>query len=177
MMASYIFDAKSKMLDNGYIYNLLAVVPILFAGLIFINPTGGIVLLVLSMLVNAIIYFRLKLRLDRELAVIRYFSSMLFACSQILKNVDSELKDMLGELAENYNVFKSIKGKISNSAQRTLSPADALLEYFKMVFLTDIRKYNRIINKINKEHEAFHALYKEFGELDIAICTLSFAKA
>ncbi len=179
MLASYIFDSSSKMLENGFMYNILAFMPIAFAALILLNTTWGVVLLVLSTLVNAVIYFRLKLRLERELSVISYFSSMLYACSKILKDAksDTEISSLLTKLEKNYTVFKSIKGKVSNKTLKTLSPTEVVAEYFKMSFLTDIRKYNRIINKINKEHEAFHEFYKAFAEIDIAICTLSFRKS
>ena len=176
-LSSFIFDSKSKMLENSWLYNILALLPIVFGGLIFVSADIGIIFLILSILANAVLYFRLKLSLEKEISVIRYFSSLLFCCWQMLKIDDSDLFLLLSGLRENFDVFKSIKGNVSNSARNGMSPIDFLADYYKMIFLTDIRKYNRVINKITKEHEAFHCLYKQFGEIDIALSVLSFRKS
>ena len=168
-----IFDAKSKALENGWIYNIMAFAPLAFAALIFVAPTWGIILTVLSVVANGIIYFRLKLTLDKELAAIRYFKNMLYACKELLKLNDGFVAE-IGELEANYEIFKDLRSQISAPAQQSMSPVGFLADYYKMLFLVDIRKYNRIMNRIVEESEAFHNLYKNFGELDVALSVLSF---
>ena len=171
-----IFDAESKALENGWIYNLMAFAPLVFAALILIAPAWGIVLTVLSVVANALVYFRLKLTLDKELAAIRYFKNMLYACREILK-LDEDFTSEIDGLKENYGVFKDLKSQISTPAQQSMSPIGFFADYFKMIFLVDIRKYSRTMNRIVGESEAFHNLYKSFGELDMALSVLSFRRS
>ena len=171
-----IFDAKSKALDNGWIYNLMAFAPFVFAALIFIAPTLGIVLTVLSVVANGLIYLWLKLTLDKEIAAIRYFKNMLYACRELLK-LDDAFVNKIGDIERNYTFFKDLKSQISTPAQQSMSPIGFLADYYKMLFLVDIRKYNRTMKRIVDESEAFHALYRSFGELDVALSVLSFRKS
>ncbi len=176
-LCSYIFDSKSKMIEHSWVYNILALMPVVFAGVIFLNTPWGIFLLVLSVLTNAIIYFRKKFQLESEISAMRYFSSILFATSKILKIEAHDFNCQIRELGESFSVFKGIKGIVSNSAQKGMIPFEFLADYYKMIFLSDIRKYNRVIGKIMNETESFHNLYKQFGEIDLALCILSFRKS
>ncbi len=58
--------------------------------------------------------------------------------------------------------------------QKDYSEVGILKEYINIIFLTDIRNYNKAIRVILKNTEEFHTLYQSFGEIDMAICVLSF---
>lgn len=173
-LCACIYDSESKLLDNSWIYNILAVLPIIFGLVAILNPTIGIPLTILSILANALIYYRAKFKLEKEVAVIRYFSAMLWSCDKILKVNDENNLSLFNKLKESYIVFRSLKGKLSRSTQRSAASLDFLAEYVNMIFLSEIRSHNRVMDKINEEAEAFHSLYKAFGEIDMAISTLSF---
>jgi DNA mismatch repair ATPase MutS len=115
--------------------------------------------------------------MDKELAVISYFTALLWSTDKLLKLEDGTPGGLFGELRGNYAVFKSLKANMSPMTLKSLGPVEFIAEYFKMIFLTDIRRYNRVMNKIYNESEAFHKLYKGFGEVDLAICVLSFRKS
>ena len=176
-LSSCIFDAKSKILERSWVYYVLTFLPLLFAGFIFLSTAPGIVLTILSMVANAIIYYRMKLKLDKELAVIGYFSALLWSADKMCKIRDDKLKGFLYDLRKNFDVFKSLKGKMSRMMQKSMGPLSFIPEYYRMVFFADIRRYNRVIGKIYKESESFHSLFRNFGELDMAICVLSFRKS
>ncbi len=176
-LASFIFDAESKLLDNDWIYIIMAVMPFLWAAFIIVNPAFGAVSAIISLLINATVYFRLKLKLDTEISAISYFSSMLYACNKILKTADGELLPLLADVKSDYETFKPIKGKTSNTTQRDTANVAFISEYFKMLFLIDIVKYNRVIKLLVKESEAMNRLFCSFGELDAAISILSFRQS
>ena len=176
-LSSYIYKAESKMIKYPFIYKILAVIPLLSLGLIFINSALGVALLIVSILVNGIIYFSMKMKMEQELNVIRYFSSMLWSCKKIVKIKNDDTDLFFNEIRSHLKVFKSIRGVMSQAGKNGMSEFLYILEYIKMFFLYDINKYNSVMSKIVKEHEVFHLLFKEFGEIDIAICVLSLRKS
>lgn len=52
-----------------------------------------------------------------------------------------------------------------------------LAEYINIIFLVDIRNYNKIIKTIIDNTKDFHTLYINLGEIDMAISVLSFRKS
>ena len=51
------------------------------------------------------------------------------------------------------------------------------MEYLNILFMINIRKYNKVMKMIVRHNEAFHALYKAIGEMDLALCAASFRKS
>lgn len=176
-ISSCIFDVKSKLLKHSWIYKILMIVPLICVGVIFINTVLGMVLLILSALANGIIYSVLNFKLEKELSITKYFSAMLWSCNKICKIQGDKISDLTANLKKEYNVFKFLKGRISRAYEKGTSEVAILAESIYMIFLTDIRQYNRIMDKINKETQAFHKLFKELGEIDVAICILSFRES
>ena len=176
-LCSCIYDAKSKKLENAGLYKVLAALPLVGIALIFVLPALGIATVILSCAANAIIYYSQKLKLDKELSVMRYFSALLWSTGKLLKNGDENIAKLMPELKDSYSVFKDLSSKMSFAAQKSTDAAAFFSEYFKMIFLSDIRGYSRVINRIDSNPEAFYALYKSIGEIDAAISILSFRKS
>ena len=176
-LCSCIYDAKSKKLENVWLYNVLAAIPLIGIALIFVLPALGIAITILSCAANAIIYYSQKLKLDKELSVMRYFSALLWSTDKLLKKGDKNIQKLVPELEDSYSVFKDLRSKMSFTAQKSADAAAFFAEYFKMIFLSDIRGYSRVIGRIDSNPEAFYALYKSIGEIDAAISILSFRKS
>lgn len=66
---------------------------------------------------------------------------------------------------------------MSGIMQRGFSDLDFFAEYVRIVFLTDIKKYNKVMHTIGKNIESFKRLYETVGELDAAVSILSFRKS
>ncbi|MCK5128773.1 MAG: DNA mismatch repair protein MutS [Clostridiales bacterium] len=176
-LSAYIHNPKSKLLKYPNLYRLLAVIPIIAIGIIFFNSFAGIMLTVLSMLANSIIYFRLKLKMEQELNTISYFSSMLWSSRKIMKIKTENTGQFFVEMKKHLKSFMTIRRVMSQAGKNGMSEFLYLLEYIKMIFLYDINKYNSVMGKITKESTAFRALYEAFGEIDLAMCVLSFRKS
>lgn len=176
-IVSFIFNAEAKTLKYNFIYNILTLIPVLCIFLTFVNTQAGILCLVLSSIINGSIYYGTKAKMERELSAISYFSSVLQCLHKIFKTKDYEEVPFFGELKESFIIFKSLRTKISNILQKDFSDMAVFAEYMKIIFLTDIRNYNKAMRRILKYANEFHILYKCLGEIDMAICVLSFRES
>ena len=176
-LVSFIFNAEAKTLKYNFIYNILTLIPVLCIFLIFVNAQAGVLCLLLSGIINGLIYYRTKAKMERELSAISYFSSVLNCLNKIFKTKDYEDVPFFDELEESFVIFKSLRTKISNILHKDFSDMAVFAEYMKIIFLTDIRNYNKAMRRILKYTDEFHILYKCLGEIDMAICVLSFRKS
>lgn len=176
-IASFIFDPNSKSLKYPFIYNILALIPVICIAVAISGMQMGIFCFVLSSILNGIIYYRTKTKIERELSAIRYFSSVLQCLNKICKTKKYENIPFFNELKNSFIIFKPLTTKVSNILQKDFSDMAVFAEYIKIIFLIDIRNYNKAINRITKYSDEFHTLYKSLGEIDMAICVLSFRKS
>lgn len=176
-IASFIFDANAKSLKHHIIYNILAFIPVIYIFIALINMQLGVSCFILSGILNGFVYYRTKINIEKELSSIRYFSSILQCLDKICKIKSCETAPFFSELKKSFIIFKSLRTKISDIFQKNFSEMDIFAEYIKIIFLTDIRNYNKAISMISKYSDDFHTLYKCIGEIDMAICVLSFRKS
>ncbi|WP_312812370.1 MutS-related protein [Sedimentibacter sp.] len=176
-IASFIFDAEAKSLKHNFIYNILTIIPVLCILLSFFDTQAGILCFILSAILNGFFYYGTKTKIERELSAIKYFSSILQCLDKIFKTKNYESVPFFSELKKSYLIFKPLRTKISDILQKDFSDMAVFAEYIKIIFLIDIRNYNKAIRMISKYSNDFHTLYKSMGEIDMAICVLSFRKS
>lgn len=175
-LASFIFDTNAKLLKCHLLYNILALIPLLCIFIAFFSQ-AGILCFIISAIVNGFVYYNTKAKIERELSAISYFSSVLKCINNIFKIKGTEAAPFFGELRKSFNIFKHLRTKISNILQKDFSDMAVFAEYIKIIFLIDIRNYNKAISRIAEYSDDFHTLYKCLGEIDMAICILSFRKS
>ncbi|HAQ40075.1 MAG TPA: DNA mismatch repair protein MutS [Clostridiales bacterium] len=176
-IASFIFEPSTKSLKYSMLYNILTIIPIICIITAFFNMQVGILCLILSGILNGFVYYGTKAKIESELSAIRYFSSILQCLNKICKLKSFETAPFFDELKKSFNIFKPLRTKLSNILQNDFSDMAVFAEYIKIIFLVDIRNYNKAIGMISKYSDNFHTLYKCMGEIDMAICILSFRKS
>lgn len=174
-LASFCGDISAKKIKYPYLFTVLAALPIIMIGLIFISVPIGVTGLALSVITNGVVYYKTKMRVEQELSAIRYFSSMLWCTQKILKKT-SRNNPVLVDLAKSFNVFKNLGGKMSGMLRQKLNDVDFFVEYVRILFLSNLRNYNKVLDTIEKNTKVFSTLYQCFGELDALIAILSFRK-
>nr|WP_312579839.1 hypothetical protein [Sedimentibacter sp.] len=175
-LASFIFDPSSKVLKYPFIYNILALIPVICICMAFFTQTG-VLLFILAGILNGFVYYRTKSKIERELSAIRHFSSVLHCINKICKIKGFEEFPFFAELNKSFNIFKSLRTSLSGILQKDFSDIAIFAEYVKIIFLIDIRSYSKSIQRILKYTDDFHTMYKCLGEIDMAICVLSFRKS
>ncbi len=175
-LASFIFEPDAKTLMHPFMYNILALVPIICACTAFFTQYG-VLFFIFAAILNGFVYYSTKLKIERELPAIRYFSSVLHCINRFYKIKGLETFPFFNELNKSFDIFKNLRTNLSGIMRKDVSDIAIFIEYIKIIFLTDIRSYNRTIQRIVKYSEDFHTLYKCLGEIDMAICVLSFRKS
>jgi hypothetical protein len=180
------FDVLPLRLRSPFIYPILACLPLLFLALCFFNSRIGVIGVLLSCFLNGFIHYYSERRTDRFLSVISYFSVMLWSTKRLLalitpmKATEPAVNDqIIKDLEQGYEVFKGIRSALAVSTRRVslFSDFDIIQEFYQIIFLTRVRKYNRSVAVIYSNRGTFRTLYQAFGELDTAVSLLSFRKS
>jgi len=174
-VASLIFDADMKLISRPYIYKILAVVPIVFLVVLIFNLAIGAIGLGLSFVVNLLIRERAMKLVDIEIPAIAYFSFMLKCCKRLYKIEPLGKLPILVEMRKPYSIFKKVASNAPTARQGIQADiAESFWMYLNIMFLFDIRHYNRFIELIIRYNQEFHHIYKTIGEIDAALSVLSF---
>jgi energy-coupling factor transporter ATP-binding protein EcfA2 len=173
-LASLIFNPDIKLFNYPFIYNFLSILPLFCALTLLYSIPTGIICILLSFLINLVVYIKSKRKVDIEIPAISYFASALYCCKKLCKiNAICSLP-LMTEIKRKYLIFKSLEGRLP--LPRTISGnfMEDIYEYFNILFLIDIRNYNKYTKMILKYNNDFHSLYKAIGEIDLVLCVLSF---
>ncbi len=173
----YCYDVTSKRIRHTCIYRFLALLPFISLGLMFLNATLGGILTIAAVLTNGVIYYLFKRRLETEMASLRCFSAMLWCARQTGKTPLKDAQPLGQDIAASYARFKGLGGRLSGLMAERMSDMDALIEYFRILTLSNIRSYNRIVSALEKHQAEFRLLYRAVGELDACIAVLSYRKS
>ncbi len=176
-LSGFIFDTDKKSLPHPILYRIFALIPLLCAGLMFLSTALGGGLLFLSFVINLVIYYKAKRKIESELSSIKYFLLMLINCKKLCKIKDIADEPVIKELKKYHDKFSSLATAASALVTKDNNNMDFITEYIKILFLYDIRNYTRITQKVKKNSEDFHMLYRTVGEIDMSICILSYRKS
>ena len=127
-----------------------------------------------AFILNLIIYLTTKGRVDVEIPTIMYLTTVLSGVRRICKQ--KKLDDMPGmqKLKQIFAVFKPVMRSAPSTKTGAGDMADSLFQYINIMFLYDIRKYNRFMKMVVRNKKELHRLYRAVGEIDLALCVLSF---
>jgi len=146
--------------------------------LIFFSPAlGGV--LTLAMVANNITrYYKRKGQIDAYFTVCSYIIRLLNCIKDVTKLDIPEIKtyiDQLETASKRFSQFKRgsrvVAGKNPNGDMM-----DILLDYVRMLFHTDLIKFNSMLNCFKKNRETLNEMFVSIGTLDSMIAVASFRK-
>ncbi|MEG0769085.1 MAG: hypothetical protein RSG59_04100 [Ruthenibacterium sp.] len=176
-LVSFINGKTTIPLKHPTLYNILALMPMLGALCIPFAQSFGMGLLIVAFLVNIFVYYSAKRKIEANISAMEYFSSLLCCCHKICSSKEEALKPLIAAMRQSLAVFRSLRSKIPHLSQAGISDTEVIMEYIKILFLSDLRNYNKAMKCIGKNTAAFEQLYISVGELDSAICILSFRES
>lgn len=176
-ISDLIYNSGNQTLKFPFIYNILSIIPFLCVIFIIINMYAGIICLVASFAINMAVYFKMKRKIESAFTAIQYCLSMIFCCGKLLKIESLKSESFLMQLQKPFEIFKSLKRKGLEPRQKVFNESGIIMEYLRILLLSDVKNYNKIISSIYKNKEHFHNLYKILGEIDLAICVFSFRES
>ncbi len=176
-LASLIHSTKQVTLTRPYIYKLLMYLPLLGLLLLPFNLTAGIIVIVGSFVTNTVVHYRVKMKIEDRLPAVRYFNALLSCCERLYGLKNEELNVHLSGLFDCHRQLAKLKGGAVGGVRAGMTDIEMFTEYMRILILSDIRSYIRVTDGIKERLPQAHALSRAFGELEAAICILSYRKS
>ena len=164
----------TPLLKHRHVYTVLAALPLAMAAFMVISLPMGAIGVVASFIVNMMVYYRVKHHIAIEIPSIKYLTNLLRCCKGLGKIKALEALPVMQEIRQHYRVLKPIKRNVPAMSSMAGDLLDVFFEYINIMFLYDIRNYNRFMLTIKRRNREFRALYRAVGELDMSISVLSF---
>lgn len=176
-LSAYIFGAEQKKLKYARLYTVLAFLPIVFLFTAFFHLGFAVLAMTFSLGINVFIYARMRMRMEVEMVSMRYFGSLLFAAKQVNRVFGDRLLAGGISLQKAMAPFQRSQGWLSGSAQKLMAEFEVFTMIFKAIFLWDLRRFNRMVDRMKKYAVEMHSIYEVIGELEVAMCIASFRKS
>lgn len=173
----YLFHSEHKKLPYSFIFTILGNLPWVFLLGLLLDPTVFGSLIMASLVTNIGVNYLFSKRIAPQLQSIRYFSKILWCAGKLYNYENQEFQELNKTLSTSYDIFKSLKNKTSALVQKKTNEIDALTEYIQIMFLRNIRKYNKTMAMMTSHQKELILLYESLGELDLAISILSYRKS
>ncbi len=172
----YINRLDSLKLQSSIPHYFMAIGLIASILLIFINPAmGG--MFTFGMIANNIVrYYKRKAEIDAYFTVCSYIIRLLNCIKDITKLDIPEIKTYIEQLETasiKFSQFKKgsrvVAGKNPNG-----DILDMFLDYERMLFHTDLIKFNTMLNCFKKNRSTLNEMFESIGTLDSMIAVASF---
>lgn len=175
-ISDYLFNPTGTDSNRLNFYRILSAMPIITLVLCYFK-IYLLVLFLASIAVNIYINYIVKKKSSFRFEDYGYIVSMVNCCKQISKLnieiIDRSYKD----IGTNLNKVKGIMNKyIDMNVTGTMNEGMILSEYLKILFLTEVRKYEKISNVIRNNSEALLHIYDYVGTIDSMIAVASYRR-
>ncbi|MBP5653369.1 MAG: hypothetical protein J6X17_08155 [Lachnospiraceae bacterium] len=176
----YICRLKNVDIDSNLKHFLQAALLAASIGLIFYNPTIGIVATVCLFFANIISYFRRKSQIECYFSIFSYILQMAGTAGKLGKVTAA---DKSGELKAYTDVIHSASAKLARTTRGTqffLNPGGSgdllqtIFDYLRMAFHVDLIAFNLTVSKFFDRQEEFDALFENLGFLDCMLAAASY---
>ncbi|MFJ5770588.1 hypothetical protein [Psychrobacillus sp. NPDC093180] len=176
---SFFYDINSKKVRNGFVYYLLAFLPIASIALLFFNLKWGLFCLLASFLINTIIYYRNKSMLEYDLVSVTYIASIIHTGKRFSSVNQSEFNSYENRFKDNMKPLKKVLflSNISSLGNKGGGEFDVIFEYIRILFLLDFISYNKIVKTISDHQKEYHEVWQLIGKLDAAIAVAFYRKS
>ncbi|WMJ88273.1 MutS-related protein [Anaerocolumna sp. MB42-C2] len=144
--------------------------------LIFINPAAGGFLTFVMVANNIIQYYRRKAEIDSYFSVCSYIIRLLNSVKDITKLEIPEIKTYTEQLEKARSQFSKFKkgSRVVAGKNPNGDLLDLILDYERMLFHTDLIKFNSMLNTFKQNRAVLNEMYVKIGILDSMIAVASF---
>lgn len=178
-LIEFISSAEVYSLKHVWIYQIMAWLPAACLLLLPLNIAWAATGFLCAICVNILTGYWSKRTIERQFSSIQYFSAIIWCCRKICKMSNCCLSEIQTSMISHLGMLRGLSGAMSSSIQSNFirSDMDTLTEFTRMVFLHEIRNYNKLIRIVSANQDACRSLCDELAHLDAAISILSFRKS
>jgi len=173
---AYLSNPRAARPAHAWVYFALAVVPFVFIGLGFWNPLW-LLGIALSLLVNAIVYYRTRQVWSRELAAIRHLADVLQCARRLRKTPVQGMEDGFAELDTLCAALRPLARWNSLLYMQRVNDFDFITDYLRIALQLDMISLIRLSDFCKKHADEVWRLYRLVGEMDACIAVASVRKS
>lgn len=164
-----LFDSvRPKNLIKEYISVLLVFVGV---GLIFVDSTIGIIVLIATLVYNIIDYYKERGEIEPYIVTLSYIVNFLKVSKEMTKKADSVLYEEISELSSLYDSLKglcSFSSLVVNKNKQTGAgnPLEILADYGRMLLHLDIIRFYHMLGMIKENKDKLEKMYVLLGKIE-----------
>jgi hypothetical protein len=168
--SSSFFSKEYKNIKNVWFYILCGILPISSIAIIFYSIKLGISILIASICLNIIIYYKNKRHLDISLYEISYLASIIRTGKRLTKIKDDSFRPHAKNINKSVQPISKILflERIISLGKGT-GDFEGLFEYIRILFLLDFISYFYMIRMLQNHKEEYESLWKTIGKIDMGI--------
>ncbi|MHC6180115.1 MutS-related protein [Clostridium sp. JNZ X4-2] len=174
-ISDYFYKKEGKRKSFLTYYRILAGIPILGIGVLFLNPYIGLSTIVISFCLNIGVYFSRKKKIIHKFEAFMYILRIAKYAGLILKEQVEPLKDYNEKLKHALKEIKSIKNA-SFSQSNNGTDTGILTEYAGMVFLVELINYEKMSDMLIEKSREFEVIFEAIGAIDSCMAVASYRK-
>lgn len=166
-------DTEENEQSKLIIYRILGIIPLVSIGIMFLNSGIGLMVLILSFMLNMALHYYVKKRIDYKLRAYSYIIQMIKCSNLILKENVNEIEyynNILKNAVKVVKQFKNVHFDIDSNG----SDASIIITYINMVFLKDLINYEKMNKKLKNNDEEFKTIFEVLGIIDSAVSIASY---
>lgn len=169
----YLTNPQQTQLGKSNLYCFLGALPLIsLIGVVVSQSVYFVYLLIISVLVNFVLYQVKKQELERELACMSYLVNALSSGTSLAK-INHPLQKELTELTQ---TLKTVQLFGFAFRVKSGSETEMLFEYVTVLFLLPLISYNVVLRQLSSKQKEAIRLLEIIGELDSGMAVLNFTK-
>ncbi len=172
-ISDYFYSKEEKRQSALTYYRILAMIPIVCIGIVFLNPGIGVFAIFTSFAVNMVVYYYNKKDINYRLEAFKYIIRIAKHADLILKEGIEELDIYNEKLKEAVKGIKSIKNAAFSPGNNG-TDVGMMAEYVSIFFLVDLINYEKMSNILIKKSEEFKTIFELIGVIDSSIAIAAY---
>lgn len=174
-ISDYFYNKDEKRKSSLMYYRILAAMPIICVGVVFLNIHIGVIAILAAIAVNMFTYYAEKKKISYKLEAFNYIIQIIKHAALILKEEIKELDNYNTKLKEAFHGIKSIENA-SFSAGNNGTDVGIASEYISILFLRDLINYEKVSDMLTGKSKEFKIIFEVIGTIDSLIAIASYRR-
>ena len=179
-LRSTVGELAALEIKSSLPHILCAVFGCFAISMIFISPSIGLLIFLVSLVINIPVYFKRKSETGEYIACFSHIIKAYHASSLMLRVKDDEEKEYRKELKTAVKLLSPVvRGSFLLTAGRGLTGGlvNMILDYLRIYFHIDLIKFNSMQKKVVEHRQEIERMFSVLGEIDAFIAVAAYRRS
>lgn len=178
-LSDYIYILKDIPRKNTLKYKLLALLPLICVGVIFLDPALGVLSLLGALVINGIVHHQDSQEIEKYLKCYQCILSLITVADKVgkWKDPDPVLKPYFQKIEEGRKGLKGFRRGawlVTENSDVRDDILAAVLSYVKIFFHADLIKFYSMLGQLDGHEQDIEGLMENIGILDACMAAASY---